>query len=426
MTPILQNDRGFLTTARALWRDRRGSYSIMAALMLPAMAGFAALGTETGLWFYNHQTMQSAADAAAFSAAVAANSGGTVYATQGRAVAARYGYIDGAAGASVTVNRPPLSGAYAGQAAAVEVIVRQPQPRLFSAALTNAPLNVAARAVALSGGSGTGCVLALNPTASVDISAMGNPQVVLNGCSLYDNSNSPTALTVGGSATITAKSVSVVGGVSGAAKITTTDGIMTGAKPISDPYADVPLPNYTPGCECENGDSTLSPGVYCGLTIHGNVTMQPGLYVIDGGSFTVNSWARLTGSGVTLVFTSRTGSDYPTVRINGGARVNLSAAADDTTGPTGQKALKGIVMYMDRNAPTGTDVRLNGGSNQKFKGALYFPKAKVTLTGGSDTTDSGCLQLIADTIAFGGNSNLAINCDDAGTRPIGAPTRLVE
>lgn len=426
MNLMQQIDRGLVTIARKLWRDRRGSYSIMAALMLPAMAGFAALGTETGMWFYTHQTMQSAADAAAFSAAVATTSGGTAYTTQGRAVAARYGYVDGTAGASVTVNRPPLSGAYAGQAGAVEVIVQQPQSRLFSSVLTNAPLNVAARAVALSGGNGTGCVLALNPTASVDISAMGSPQVVLNGCSLYDNSNSSTALTVGGAATITAKSVSVVGGVSGAAKITTTDGIVTGAKPIPDPYADVPLPNYTPGCECEHSDSTLSPGVYCGLTIHGNVTMQPGLYVIDGGSFTVNSWARLTGSGVTLVFTSRTGSDYPTVRINGGARVNLTAAADETTGPTGQKALKGIVMYMDRNAPTGTDVRLNGGSNQKFKGALYFPKAKVTLTGGSDTDGSGCLQLIADTIAFGGNSNLAINCESAGTKPIGAPTRLVE
>lgn len=410
----------------ALWRDRRGSYSVMAALMFPAVAGFAALGTETGLWFYSHQTMQSAADAAAFSAAVASGAGGgTAYVDQGRAVAARYGYANGVSGATVTVNRPPLSGAYTGQSGAVEVVVQQPQQRLFSAVLTGAPLNIAARAVALSGGSGTGCVLALNPTASVDISAMGSPQVNLSGCSLYDNSSSPTALTVGGAARIAARSVSVVGGVSGADKITTTEGIQTGAQPIPDPYADVPLPAYTPGCECDSG-STLDPGVYCGLSIHGNVTMRPGLYIIDGGSFSVNSTARLTGTGVTLVFTSRTGSSYPSVTINGGARVNLTAAADDTTGPAGMKALKGMVMYMDRNAPTGTRVRLNGGSNQRFQGALYLPKANVTFTGGSSTGTNDCLQLIADTISFGGNANMALNCGSVGTRPMGPPTRLVE
>jgi hypothetical protein len=399
---------------------------MMTALLFPAVAGFAALGTETGLWFYTHQTMQGAADAAAFSAAVAGMSGPSApYVTQGRAVAARYGYVNGSSGTTVVVNRPPTSGAYAGQATAVEVVIQQPQQRLFSAVVTQAPLSIAARAVALSG-TGTGCVLALNRTASVDISAMGNPQVVLNGCSLYDNSSSPTALTVGGAATISALSVSVVGGVSGSEKITTTEGIVTGASPIPDPYADVPLPSYTPGCSTVSS-ATLSPGVYCGLTIHGAVTMQPGLYVIDGGSFDVNATATLTGSGVTIVFTSSSGSAYPTVRINGGATVDLTAADDSTTGPDGFKALQGLVMYMDRNAPVGTDVRLNGGSTQNFGGAIYLPKANVTFTGGSSTgTGGGCLQLIADTIAFGGNADFNINCAAAGTRPIGAPTRLVE
>jgi hypothetical protein len=83
-------------------------------------------------------------------------------------------------------------------------------------------------------------------------------------------------------------------------------------------------------------------------------------------------------------------------------------------------------MYMDRNAPTGTRVRLNGGSNQRFQGALYLPKANVTFTGGSSTGTNDCLQLIADTISFGGNANMALNCGSVGTRPMGPPTRLVE
>ena len=61
-------------------------------------------------------------------------------------------------------------------------------------------LNVTANAVAISNAGGLGCVLALNRSASGAITAQGSTTVVLDGCSMYDNSNSGTALTVGGSA----------------------------------------------------------------------------------------------------------------------------------------------------------------------------------------------------------------------------------
>jgi Flp pilus assembly protein TadG len=404
---------------RDLGRDRRGAYAMATALALPVVTGFAALGTETGLWFYQHQAMQAAADNAAYTAALAQSLGdSSTYATEAKAVAARLGFVDGSNGATVAVNVPPTSGAFTGAAGAVEVVVQQPQARLFSAVFGNAPVNIKARAVAV-GSSGTGCVLSLDKTASVDISAKGTPDVTLQGCSLYDNSNSSTALTDSGSATINALSVSVVGGISGSTHITTTNGITTGAAPMADPYANVSPPPYTPSCTTAS-TSTLNPGVYCGLTVQGNVTLNPGLYVIDGGAFMVNAGATLTGTGVTLVFTSHTGTAYPTVTINGGATVNLSSASD-----SGNGAIPGIVMYMDRNAPIGTAVKLNGGSSQSFNGAVYVPTAAVTFTGGSNTSN-GCLQLIGDTIAFGGNANFAIDCTGSGTKPIGSIVALVE
>ncbi|HEX9464885.1 MAG TPA: pilus assembly protein TadG-related protein [Alphaproteobacteria bacterium] len=408
-----------------LWRDRRGAYSMVTALLLPVLAGFTAFGTEVGLWFYSHQAMQSAADAGAFSAATAYFSGSTAYSTEAKAVAASYGFVDGPSGnATVTVNKPPTSGPNVRTPDAIEVIVSQTQKRLFSAVVTSSTLTIGARAVAVSGIGGTGCVLSLDKTASVDISAKGTPNVVLSGCSMYDNSNSSSALTDSGNATISAKSVSVVGGISGLTHVTTTDGIKTGAAPISDPYADVTVPPYTPTCTPSSG-SVLNPGVYCGLTIQSTVTLNPGLYVIDGGALTVNANANLTGTGVTIVLTSHTGSSYPTVTINGGATVNLSAPSDNTTGPAGFQGMQGIVMYEDGKAPVGTAVKLNGGSTQTFQGALYLPTAAATFTGGS-TTNSACLQLVADTIAFGGNANFAISCSGAGTRPIGGSVALVE
>src|SRR5438128_1324829 len=51
--------------------DQSGSYLVITGLMMPALIGFAGLGTELGLWYHKHQTMQSAADSAAVSAATA-------------------------------------------------------------------------------------------------------------------------------------------------------------------------------------------------------------------------------------------------------------------------------------------------------------------------------------------------------------------
>src|SRR6266545_7516415 len=86
-------------------RDRSGSYAIIAALLMPVLVGFAGLAAETGLWFYTHQAMLSAADSAAVSAATA----GGNFLAEASGVAASYGFANGANGVTVTVNQPPQS-----------------------------------------------------------------------------------------------------------------------------------------------------------------------------------------------------------------------------------------------------------------------------------------------------------------------------
>jgi hypothetical protein len=73
------------------------------------------------------------------------------------------------------------------------------------------------------------------------------------------------------------------------------------------------------------------------------VTLNSGIYYIDGGGLSVNGGATITGSGVTLVFTKKTGNSWPTVTINGNATVNLTPPK---SGPTA-----GIVIFGDRNMP---------------------------------------------------------------------------
>jgi len=336
--------------------------------------------------------------------------------TQAQSVAATYGYVNGTAGATVTVNRPPVSGAYAANNQAIEVIVTTQQPRLLSSIFATGAVTLSGRAVALPGNAGTGCVLSLNPAASGGVTSKGNSAITLNQCSVYDDSSDASALVNGGTASINALSVNVVGQISGGSGITTTQGVHVGISPIADPYADVPMP--TPGaCDYNNKTYkttiTIDPGTYCnGIQLNAGavVTMNPGVYIIDRGSLQIAGGATLKGDGVTIVFTSSTGNNYADATINGGAIIQLTAP---TTGPTA-----GIVMFGDRNMPTSTTFKFNGGDTQVLGGAVYLPKGTLQYAGGNNA-NTNCTQVIADTVTFVGNSLLKVNCSGSGTRPIG-------
>jgi hypothetical protein len=226
-------------------------------------------------------------------------------------------------------------------------------------------------------------------------------------------------MTVGGSGAIAAESINIVGGISSTNGVTTTNGIATGQTPLADPYATANYPGFT-GCDQSNfvgkNTQTINPGVYCGgikLNAGANVTLNAGIYYLDQGSLQVNGGSSLSGTGVTLVFTSSNGHNYASASINGGANINLTAP---TTGPTA-----GIVLFGDRNMTIGTSFSLNGGSSEVFGGAIYLPRASVSFSGGAASTN-GCLQMVADTITFVGNANFAINCRGAGTKSIGSST----
>lgn len=264
---------------------------------------------------------------------------------------------------------------------------------------------------------GYGCVLSLNKSVSGAFTGQGSTSVALKGCSLYDNSNSSTALTVGGSAKVSALSVGVVGGVSpGSEGLTADFGIRTGIRPVVDPYKDVQMPNVgacTQNNYKANNSVTIDPGVYCGgIDIHAGatVTLNPGIYFIDGGELLVNGKAGLVGTGVTLIFTSKNSKSWGLATINGNAMVDLR--------PPGYGATAGIVMFGDRGIPAGTTFKLNGGADQNFAGAIYLPTSTINFSGGNATSMS-CTQIIGDVVNFTGNSSLAINCSSYQTKPFG-------
>ena len=410
----------FAQLLKAFGRNDSGAYALVMALALPVVVGAAAFGTEEGLLFYKHREMQHAADSSAATAAAAYTAGSTNVATHADAVAASYGFKS-STNATVTVNQPPTSGAYKNDAQAIEVIITQTQPRLFSSLWGAASVPVTARAVSVP--QIEGCVLALDGTATGALSAQGSVNISLVKCAVYDDSSNAQALAMGGSATLSAQFAGVVGGISGSQNVTTVNGTITGYHVISDPYASVTPPAFS-GCDHNNYSThsvvVLSPGVYCsGMSLGAGavVTLLPGTYYLDRGSLTMNGSASLSGTAATLVFTSSTGSNYAVANLSGGATINLVAPTSGT--------LSGIAIYGDHNMPLGTQFDFRGGNNQAIGGAIELPRASVNWTGNA-STQQPCTQLIADTIQFVGNSGLSVNCFGYGTKPIALSATILE
>jgi len=87
-------------SARRLLGDRRGSVAAIMAVLLPALVGALGVGFEVSNWYRQARSMQNAADSAALAAAL---NGGSNYDIEAKAVAAQYGFINGANNVTVAV-----------------------------------------------------------------------------------------------------------------------------------------------------------------------------------------------------------------------------------------------------------------------------------------------------------------------------------
>ncbi len=419
---------------RRLARDETGVSSVVIALGMTIMLGGAGLAIDIGLWYNDQRVAQSAADSAAYSAAIDFGSGDTLAnaTSAAEAIAAQYGMTNGSGGVSVTVNMPPKQGSYTTNSNAIEILIQKTETRLFSSLFMNSAA-VSARAVALAGSTnGSYCILALDSSASTsvstaDIELSGGATVDASTCGLQVNASGADALYLTGGATLKAATLSIVGNysVNGGSTLTVSGTKTISASPISDPYANVTPP--TPGaCAATNsysyGTHTLSPGTYCnGLTLNGGGTdtMTAGVYIIDRGVLDLTGGATLNATaGVTIVLTSSTGSNYATAQIDGGTTLNITAP---TTGAT-----KGLAIFQDQRAPTsGTDT-ITGGATLNVTGALYFPSQTLNYQGGSSTT-SLCTQLVAFRVNYTGGTKFNNTCGGTGVTGIGTTnTGLVE
>ncbi len=245
---------------------------IAVTFALLVLVGFVGLAIDTSHLEHVRRRMQTAADSGAL--------GGAWELARGRSEAeiiaaanndANINGFPAGADTAITVNHPPASGFYAGSPDAVEVIIRQPNQRVFfMGAIGGGRGAVAARAVAHLG-SGNGCIFVLNPTARNSLVINGGSDLHM-GCGIIVDSNNNTALNVNGcSATVDATLIGVTGGVNDNCNVLHDPPPVTGLLPAPDPLRDLVAPAVGP-CDAAHmtqtkitgGTVTLTPGVYCG------------------------------------------------------------------------------------------------------------------------------------------------------------------
>jgi len=245
------------------------------------------------------------------------------------------------------------------------------------------------------------CVLALDPSASSAVKIQGSTDIGMTGCVIAANSKSSTAVYRGGSAKLSAACVNTVGGTSGIRSNSNAHldcpTPLENQYPSFDPLKDVLPPTYSTCQNVPGGKTkTLSPGKFCNKSLSGDITLEPGSYVLDGGRINLGGNGSLTGAGVTIFLIN--GAEFS---VNGNEIVKLT--------PPSSGPYAGISIFQEKSNTT--TLTINGTSGSYVSGFVYAPGAHIFYAGDSTTTAlSKCLRLVGNTVEMTGNSDIKADC----------------
>ncbi len=376
--------------------NNRGNVAVIVALAMPLIIAGAGFGVEVGYWRFDQVRLQQAADAASFAGAVVKRAGGANVIDAATTAATSNGYTS--ASDTITINAP--SPATPGDPNSIEAVITRSETKLFVGLFTDKPIAVTSRSTASFTTAANACILALSPSASKAADFAGNSSLTLDGCTVMSDSIAANAVNVQGSADVTVPCMYAVGGASlgGTTNLTACPAVKTSQPPVGDPYSSLVMPPVSGNCKNQGGGGTLNAGHFCSLSLKNSVSLNPGVYVIDGGSLSVNANANVTGSGVTFYLVNGA-----TVSMNGNSDVQLSAP---TTG-----TYAGFLFISDRSNTGG--ITINGDSTSSMTGVIYAPDASVSYIGNFAGTN-GCTQIVAQTVSWSGSTQFNDDCTAAG------------
>ena len=389
--------------------SEKGQALIIITFAAIALFGFAALAIDGSMVFSDKRHAQNAADTAALDAALSKTRGGS-WTQEGLDRASSNGYNDNGTSNDVEVYNPPIDGYYAGNNEYVQVKITSHVNMVFARVIGFQQLTNRVEAVARSvpGANSTmvfgHAVVSLSPDECDATWNHGNAEVEVIGGGIFTNSDCNEAFRQNGSGTLTAPSITVVGGAS------FSDGHVfpeptTGATQLEYPPFTMPNPSCS-GNAVQNGN-TMSPGNYSGTFPPNNVTqLQGGIYCIDG-PFRLNGGDSLTGHDVVIVML--------TDRLvwNGGSAANLSAP---TSGP-----FKGLLLFFPMS--NDSELQINGNSDMELTGSILAPASHIELLG-TGAVDGFNSQVIGFTVEYGGTGDGTIRYDDENNFDADKPPQI--
>lgn len=410
-------------------RHHRGAVAVLVAICLIPIVIAMSYVLDGGALMSQRRQTQAVADATAHAAACllaknyATNSGldplGTARAAA-LAIAAANGFANDGTNTVIAINIPPSAGTYAGVAGCVEVVATYRQPRYFSSIMGSGRIPVTARSVSRVVADSPLSILVTDPLGLSSFSLTGSAKLTTNG-KVHVNSSSLLAVNASNGGFLKADGgLRIVGNYSipnwALFNVFFNLAPKVNQPSLSDPYASL-APPPTSGLTNRSapnppyGSATINPGIYNGgLTLGGGmtITMNPGIYYMKNGSFTVANGVTLTGSGVTIY----TDSSGLLAGVVGGGSLNFQGGTTVKLTPPTSGPYKGIVYYQDRGNVANLNNIANG-SNVNMTGTIYAPSAPLSIAGGAAGSSYGS-QLIVKTLALSNGVNVTVNASLTG------------
>ncbi len=387
---------------------------ILIVFSIVGLIGASALAIDGVNAFIDRRRADTAASAAALTAALTRIEGGN-WRAAALATAAANGYNNDGVTNTVELNTPPLNGDYTGNSEYIEVIVTSHLKTYFGVVIGVPTITSVAQVISQSKPSELGemfpgyALISLAPKTDCERRRgfWVHSEATLNliGGGLFVNSTNPKCAFIsfgsGSVRVLDENRITVAGGADiQKTKLITPYPIETGVAPI--PY---PIPYRMPrgGCgsriatvDLETGEMTsgnYEEGVFPPDGVH---TLGPGAYCLQD-DFIVTEGKSLQGNGVLFIM------DQGNIKISGYAQVDLSAPK---SGPSA-----GLLIYMPEDNAGLID--LNGTDDSSFRGTILAPRADLRLNGLDSIRGAAYhSQIIAYYIEVDGNDSIEINYKD--------------
>lgn len=380
--------RAFMVLVRQWSGDRQGQFALILGVLAPVGLGLVGGAIDMSVYVNHHSELQSTADAAVLAVAREASLKGWNEATANQVAAAIV--------SSTLSNKFGVKYTFAlsidQKARRVQISLDQDHYGYFFIGYFAGSPQIRVTAAAFASGASTICIIVQAPSQDDSLVVNGNSKVQAPGCAAYSNSISTKSVNVKDVSTLNTQMTCTAGGYAGKL-LNFSPTPITDCPVIADPLvsrAKLIDADLATGCDynkvkIDGGTKTLRPGNYCNelkITNGAQIQFEPGIYVIRNSKLKVDKAAKISGTGVGLVFVGKDAE----MSLSNDSSVSLSAPE---TGP-----MAGILIYGQPSAKQ-RKFSIISKDAQKLTGTVYLPADTLTV-GGDDDLDGGCDQILQD------------------------------